>query len=245
MVKEEFKMSNLSKISVAILAGGFGTRLQSVVNDKPKVLADVNNHPFLEYLLNQLNSAHFKKIVLCTGYLHQQVKKTFGEKYKDINLLYSIEQKPLGTAGSLRKTLPLLDSETILVMNGDSFCEIDFEKFWEFHIRKNSNVTIALTSVSDANRYGTVNISSDDSITRFQEKKQGHKKGFINAGIYLIKKKFIKQIPKHKEISIERDIFPTWIVDGFYGYKASNNFIDIGTPQSYERAEEFFANYTV
>src|SRR3989344_3076938 len=117
-------MFNLSEITVAILAGGLGTRLDSVLPDQQKVLAPVNNHFFLQYLLNQLNEAGFKKVVLCTGYLGDQVERSLGKKYKNINLAYSRENTPLGTGGALRLALPKLKSETILMMSGDSFCNV-------------------------------------------------------------------------------------------------------------------------
>ncbi|MBI2028443.1 MAG: nucleotidyltransferase family protein [Candidatus Levybacteria bacterium] len=236
-------MSNLSKIDVVILAGGFGTRLQPRVRGKPKVLAEVRGHPFLEYLLSQLNNANFKKVILCTGYLSNQVEKAFGGKYKNLHLIYSPEQIPLGTAGSLKNALPLLNSETVLVMNGDSFCEADFKKFWQFHLSKNSKVSLVLSPVSDTSRFGKVKLGIDDSIIGFQEKKAGSGGGFVNAGIYFINKTFISEIPVGKEISLEKDVFPNWIGKGFYGFRSNNNFIDIGTPESYARAQQFFAKF--
>lgn len=237
------QMSNLSEVNVAILAGGVGTRLTSLTKEKPKVLAQVSEHPFLEYLLHQLNRANFKKAILCTGYLSDQVEKTFGRTYKNLHIYYSSEQIPLGTAGSLRKALPLLNSETILVMNGDSFCAVNFNIFWQFHLRKNSNASIILTHVADTSRYGKVKIRSDDSIIEFQEKKRRSGAGLINAGIYMINKTFIAEIPEGKEISIEKDIFPKWINKRFYGYRCNNNFIDIGTPEDYAHADHFFTHY--
>ncbi len=237
------KISYLAKITVAILVGGLGTRLQSKVKRTPKVLATVAKHPFLEYLLNQLNQAGFKNIVLCTGYLSEQVEKTFGKKYKNLNLIYSVEQIPLGTGGGLRKALLYLNSEDILVMNGDSYCALDFKKFWEFHLQKASQASLALTTVPDSGRYGAVRLSTDGSIVKFEEKNAVAAAGFINAGIYLIHKSLIAEIPENKQISIEQDIFPTWIGRKFYGYKGSNDFIDIGTPESYNQAQEFFAKF--
>lgn len=236
-------MSNLSEINVAILAGGFGTRLQSKINGKPKVLAKVRKHPFLEYLLHQLNQAGFKNIVLCTGYLNDQVEKAFGAKYKNLQLLYSPEQTPLGTAGSLRKASSLFTSQTILVMNGDSFCEVDFKKFLDFHINKNSQASLVLTRVPDTTYFGKVILGNDANIIKFNEKQQGNEPGLVNAGIYLINNSLIKEFPQNKEISIEKEVFPKWIGKGFYGYAVSNNFIDIGTPQNYKKAEQFFLKY--
>lgn len=238
-------MRDLKNFSVAILAGGYGTRLAPAVVDKPKVLAKVSKRPFLEYLLNQLNNSHFKRAVLCTGYLSEQIEKTFGNRYKNLHLLYSTERSALGTAGSLRHALPLLTSETILVMNGDSFCDVDFKKFWKFHLNKKAKASLVLSKVVDPSHFGNVRLGVDERIIEFMEKKAGSGKRFVSAGIYLIQKVLIKKIPKSKQISIEKDIFPTWIGCGFYGYKTNDNFIDIGTPESYKRAKQFFAQYNV
>lgn len=232
-------MSDLSEITVAILAGGLGTRLQSVVKDKPKVLAEVSGHPFLEYILEQLNKNSFKSVVFCTGYLANQIESTFGKRYKNLNLLYSSEQVPLGSAGGLRKALPLLDSETILVMNGDSFCDIDFEKFLHFHKEKKSNATLVVSSVSDTSQSGTVELNSDGTITSFLEK-SGNKEGTVSVGVYLINRSFIEKIPEKQNVSLEKEVFPDWIGMGFYGLRVDNSFIDIGTPENYKKAEQFF-----
>lgn len=237
-------MQSLSEINVVILGGGLGTRLQSVVRESPKVLASVNEKPFLEFLLNQLNNSHFRKIILCTGYLSDQIEKQFGKKYKKLNLNYSVEQSPLGTAGGLRNAYPLFDSETILVMNGDSYCKVDFKKFWQFHQIKKAKASILLTSVSDTRRYGKVDVRGS-KIVGFSEKNKKKGSGCINAGIYLIDKNLIFEIPKDKKLSLEKDIFPNLVGSGFYGLKSKDKFIDIGTPESYEVAQNFFANYKI
>jgi D-glycero-alpha-D-manno-heptose 1-phosphate guanylyltransferase len=234
-------MSDLSKINVVILAGGLGTRLQSKILGKQKVLADVKKRPFLEYILEQLYRARFKKIVLCTGFLGEQVEKTFGKEYKKVKLLYSNEHVSLGTAGALRNALPLLKSDLILVMNGDSFCQIDFESFLQFHLNKKSEVSLVLSKVLNSDRFGRVELGKNYDIIQFKEKKDS-KEGYINAGIYLLNKNLIKDIPLDKNISLEKEVFPNWIGKGFYGYKGSKKFIDIGTPESYSKAEKFFKN---
>ncbi len=127
-------------------------------------------------------------------------------------------------------------------MNGDSFCHLDFKKFWQFHTSKNSKASLVLTSVPDTSRFGKVKLKSDDSIIEFQEKKNNNGAGLINAGIYLINKAFLAKIPQNKIASIE-NIFPNWIGKGFYGYKSDNKFIDIGTPESYRYVQKFFAKY--
>lgn len=233
-------MFDLSYINVAILAGGTGTRLKSVVKGRPKALAEVRNRPFLEYILGQLSSATFKKVVLCTGYLGDQIKKTFGGKYKAIKLFYSEEKTALGTAGCLKKALPFFDSNPILVMNGDSYCNVNFDDLWQFHKRKKANASMVITSVSNPSRFGTVQLGSNEEIIGFAEKKADKTKGYINAGIYMIDNALLNAIPEEKNMSIEKYIFPKWIGGGFYGYKYNNNFIDIGTPNSYAKAENFF-----
>src|SRR3989338_4411175 len=118
---------------------------------------DVNGIPFLKYLLEKLNASNFKKAVLCTGYLGNQVKREFGEKYKDLRLLYSME---------------------------DSSCEVDLKDFGEFHLEKNANVSLVTKYLSNTDRFGKITLGSGDRILGFEEKKSGENKGWINAGIY-------------------------------------------------------------
>ncbi len=234
------RMSNLSSVTVAILAGGFGKRLQSVVGDRPKVLAEVGNTPFLQKLLDQLNSAGFKNVVFCIGYLGSQIKEKFGKSYKNLELLYSEEQLPLGTGGALREALPLLKSESVLVMNGDSFCDIDFNEFSKFHFDKKADATLALVKILKPTRFGSVNLGTDEKILGFEEKKKGSKDSWINAGIYLLKSSLISGIPEGINTSLEKEVFPKWVKDKFFGYKSKDKFLDIGTPSSYAEAEHFF-----
>lgn len=236
-------MLNLSDIDVAILAGGLGTRLAPALNGKPKVLAEVEGHPFLEYLLDKLNKSGFKKIVLCTGHLAVQIEARIGKIYKNLDIFYSSEKDLLGSGGALIKALPLLKSKTILVMNGDSFCDVNFEKFRNFHTSKKSKATLVLSEVPGTGHFGAVKLGSDDNIVEFQEKKPGDEAGTASAGIYLIDKKSFAEFPQGKIISLEKDIFPKWVGKMLYGYVVKNEFIDIGTPENYKRAEQFFESY--
>lgn len=235
--------SDLSHMTVAIQAGGLGKRLRPAVKDKPKVLAQINNHPFLEYILLQLSSEGFKDVVLCTGYLGDQIEKAFGGKYRDLSLKYSVENKTLGTAGSLRNAIQSFKSGTVLVINGDTFCEIDFNKFWQFHVRKKSAASLIFSKVPNPSRFGTVKLDQNNKIVKFEEKKPGDRHGFVSAGVYLINKTLISKIPEGQKISLEKEMFPKWIGKEFYGFKVENEFIDIGTPESYKSAQEFFAKF--
>jgi NDP-sugar pyrophosphorylase family protein len=232
---------NISEITAAILAGGFGTRLQSVLSDTPKVLAEASGRPFLTYVLEHLARAGFRSAVICTGYMADKVQDCFGDACGSLRLTYSKEDKPLGTAGALRLALPHIRSETILVMNGDSYIDADLVAYAEWFFQKEAEAALLLTKVSDTTRYGTVTVDKDEHITRFEEKTSGSEPGWINAGIYLIKKSLAASIPADKNYSLEHELFPSLAGKKLLGYRCQAPFIDIGTPESYARAESFFA----
>lgn len=121
-------------ITAAVLCGGQGTRLRPVIGDLPKCLAPVAGKPFLNYLLEHLHRWSIEKVVLCTGYGGQQIEDFYGPDYAGMPLLYSREDEPLGTGGALRQALPLLDSDPVLVLNGDTFCKFDLT--WLLQDRK-------------------------------------------------------------------------------------------------------------
>lgn len=233
-------VQNLVETDAVILAGGLGTRLRSVVKDKPKALAQVRGKPFLTYQLDQLVDLKVKRVVLCIGYLGDLVKKTYGKKYKTLDIIYSQEKTLLGTAGALKLALPKIISQQVLVLNGDSYFKTDLKKFFNWHFKKNSKASILLTKLPDTSRFGKVKVSRNGKILSFEEKgKVGQ--GYINAGVYLIQKSLINQIPKGKVVSLEKEIFPKWIDKDFFGYAGKGKFIDIGTPQSYQETDQFFA----
>lgn len=227
--------------TVIVLAGGLGTRLRPVVENQPKVLAEVGGHPFLQYLLNQLAEWQIQEVVLCTGHLGEQIEARFGTDYRGLRLRYSREPSPLGTAGAVRLALPLIQSEVALILNGDSYCAADLDAFWRWHYSTKSAATLLLVDNSDTQRFGSVQVASDGHIIRFDEKKSDAKPGLINAGVYLIDRDLLRSIPTARPVSLEREIFPAWIGGDFYGYPAAGPFLDIGTPESYAAAEAFFA----
>ena len=231
---------NLNNLTAAILAGGQGTRLRSAVSGRQKVMAEVKGRPFLAYLLDKLENAGIKKVVLCTGYLGEELEKTFKTSWKNMNILYSKETAPLGTGGALRKALPLFDSKTILVMNGDSYCNADLIDFYKFHVSRKSNISVVLTSVDNISRYGMVKINNRGLIKSFAEKPEENKPGLINGGIYLIKSEILLKVSENKKVSLEKEIFPSLAGENMYGYKNYGNFIDIGTPETYREGENFF-----
>jgi NDP-sugar pyrophosphorylase family protein len=237
-------MQDLAGVTAAILAGGLGTRLRPVVANRPKVLAEIRERPFLAYLLDQLAGAGIRHVVLCTGYLGEQVRTVFGDSYSSLRLIYSQESSPLGTAGALRLALPLFESDSVLVMNGDSFCQANLRAFWAWHCARGADATLLLTKVPDTRRYGRVQVDENGLVLRFDEKGDKDGPGWINAGIYLLNHRLLLTIPASGAVSLEREMFPTWIGRGLYGYRSEGRFLDIGTPEAYALAEQFFASQT-
>jgi D-glycero-alpha-D-manno-heptose 1-phosphate guanylyltransferase len=234
-------MEDLAKITAAILAGGLGTRLRVAVADRPKVLADVRGRPFLAYLLDNLAAQGVREVLLCTGYLGEQIRAAFGEAWGPLRLWYSREETPLGTAGALRLALPLVKSETLLVLNGDSFCPVSLKEVWRWHRARGARVSLVLTRVRDTGRFGRVQVQPNGLIHEFSEKDPSASPGWINTGIYFIDRRLLRMIPAWGVVSLEREMFPAWQRWGLYGYCARSRFLDMGVPEAYRTAAEFFS----
>jgi NDP-sugar pyrophosphorylase family protein len=242
--KEPLAVQSPADLTAAILVGGLGTRLRSIVADRPKILAKVRGRPFLAYLLDQVAAANLKSVVLCTGYMGDQVQDLFGDTYNGLHLMYSQEGSPMGTAGALRLALPWFASDPVLIMNGDSFCETKLQAFWNWHCARCADGTVLLYKMMDTKRYGRVRVNAEGIVLSFEEKNDDSGSGWINAGIYLFSHRLLRTIPMNREISLEREMFPAWIGQGLYGYHGAGRFLDIGTPESYFRAEQFFTPAT-
>ncbi|MEY6434000.1 nucleotidyltransferase family protein [Thioalkalicoccus limnaeus] len=235
-------MTDGAQLTGVILAGGLGTRLRSVVSGQPKVLAEVAGRPFLGYLLDQLAGWGFSQVVLCTGYLGEQIEEEFGDRYGGLRIQYSREVTPLGTGGALRLAAGLIESSTVLVLNGDSYCDADLGGVHQAHQGRCAKATLLLTRVADASRFGRVQVDAMGRILNFDEKTSDSGPGLVNAGLYLIETSLLRDIPTEGPVSLERDVFPTWIAGQFYGYETSSAFLDIGTPESYAAAEAFLSD---
>lgn len=222
-----------------ILVGGLGTRLRSVVASTPKPLASVGDRPFLELLVRQLRHQGIRNLVLCTGYLAEEIEQEFGNGGKwDVTIQYSKEPSAMGTAGAVKFAGPhLRDVSDFLVMNGDSFMEIDFQSLLDFHHRSGGIASMAVLRMKNEMRYGTVQITSSGQVTGFAEKGVADSDGLVNAGIYVFNRKIFDYIPEGP-VSLEKDVFPKLLGQGVYASKQDGVFIDIGTPEDYVRAQE-------
>lgn len=218
-----------------VLAGGLGTRLRKVVKDVPKPMADINGKPFLEYLLTFLSKQGIEKVILSVGYKYEVIKNYFGKFFLNIEILYSIETKPLGTGGGVKKSLSLVESDDIFIINGDTFFEVDLDMLFSFHKEKKAVLSIALKPLKCFSRYGSVEIDENGKIIGFKEKKY-HDSGLINGGVYVLKKEVFKNLKFGEAFSFEKDFLEEYYIQyPFYGMAFQKYFIDIGIPEDYER----------
>lgn len=231
---------DLARIPVAILAGGLGTRLAPAIGGRQKVVAEVAGRPFVAILLDQLAAAGFRDVVLCVGHRADEVEAALGETHGPLRLVYSREPEPLGTAGALRHARALLGAPEVTVLNGDSFCDVDFAAAWAWHRARGAAATLVAVEVPDASRYGRVEIDEDGRVRRFTEKQEDGRPGWINAGIYLLEARLLAALPAGRALSLERDVIPGWTGGTLYGYRVRGRFIDIGTPGAYSAASLFF-----
>jgi D-glycero-alpha-D-manno-heptose 1-phosphate guanylyltransferase len=229
----------IDNVKAVLLVGGLGSRLRPVLPSTPKALASVGNRPFLELLVVQLRSQGIRRLVMCTGHLAGQIEEQFGDgRAFDITVEYSREERPLGTAGAIGLAKHLLqDVPEFLVMNGDSFLEVDFHNLIDFHRDRQAAATIAVRRVENARRYGTVHVGAGSRVTGFAEKKDSDLPGVVNGGVYVFNRDVLQSISETSG-SLEKDVFPQLLAEGVYAQEQHGMFIDIGTPADYQRAQQ-------
>lgn len=231
---------DLATTPALILAGGRGTRLRTVLADRPKVLAPVNGRPFVTYLLDRLDTAGVREVVLLTGYQAEQVREELGDTHGSLRLRYSAETTELGTGGAIRNALPMLDAPRFFVLNGDSCCDVVLQALVGRYLRRRAHASLALVHAEDTARFGRVRINGAGWVQGFEEKQAAAGSGWINAGVYLFDRAAGSEIPSGVNVSLERDVFPRLASEGrLLGHPTAGEFLDIGTPESYERAERF------
>jgi NDP-sugar pyrophosphorylase family protein len=236
----------LDKLDVLILVGGLGTRLRSVLrSDVPKPLAPIAGRPFLFYLLQFLARQGVKRVILAIGFLGQlfEVSLKMGMP-AGMEIAFSKESEPLGTAGAIRKARPLLTTDPVLVLNGDSICLAALAPMLTSHRQKNAKTSILLVWINDRRSFGSVQIGPNEQIIKFGEKNAAGGPGLINAGIYLLSQRALGELPDKVPCSLEYEVFPRWIGSGLYGVSTEAPFLDIGTPSSYATAEQFFGDWS-
>ncbi len=232
-------MSNkLAEIDSIILCGGLGKRLESIAGSKPKAMLEINQKPFLDILIEFLIKSGCKRTILCIGHLGETIKSYYGQRQLSIEIIFSEEKEPLGTGGAIKNAKELIKSDTFLAMNGDSFCNVGLDKFFDFHIEKNALLSLVLAKSDSVSDYAKVELEDSGRITSFQEKPDISGVALINAGIYLMKREIFSHMPENNSFSLEKDVFPQVLNLECHGFLSSSPCIDIGTPQRYENAKK-------
>jgi NDP-sugar pyrophosphorylase family protein len=236
-------------MQAVILAGGLGTRLRPLVNDRPKPMAEVCGRPFLEYLLEWVHQAGCGEVILSVGYRHEQIAAHFGDGASfGVSVRYAVEETPLGTGGALKNAEPWIRGR-FFCLNGDTFCDFDPSSLLDAHrayrekMRTGSGPsaclgTLALLKAEDASACGQVTLDERGRITAFREKTgAGEPVPLVSAGVYVLEPEILERIPKGKAVSLERETFPGVAGHALFGFAAEGSFIDIGTPEGYRRFE--------
>ena len=231
----------LCEMRAFILAGGLGTRLQPLTNAAPKVMLPVAGRPFLEILVGHLARAGVADIVLCVGYRAEAIRAHFGDGARwGVHLAYSVETRPLGTGGALRRAASGI-GQTFLVLNGDSFVSLDIAALAHAH-RERLLVapaclgTIVLARVEEAQDFGAVAVDGAGWVARFEEKTARRGGGVVNGGVYLLEPQLLDLIPPEAPTSLELDVFPR-VAGRLAGFHVDAPLYDIGTPERLAEAE--------
>jgi D-glycero-alpha-D-manno-heptose 1-phosphate guanylyltransferase len=223
-----------------ILAGGMGTRLRSVVPDLPKPMAPIDGRPFIEHQMDYWIGQGVDRFVVSVGYKKEVIMDHFGTSYRSTPLTYAIEDEPLGTGGGLLLAAQGL-REPFLVLNGDTFFEVDLAKLLKFHADHSADWTFSLFRTSEVGRYMGIKVKSDGEIDSLKSG-TGEKGRLANGGVYLVTPSVLgnKAFVPGSRLSLEEDLLPAMEAQGskLFGLEFSGTFIDIGIPQDYFRAAE-------
>lgn len=217
-----------------LLAGGLGTRLRSVVNDRPKPMALIQDKPFMEYVVRELAMQEINRIIFAVGYKGTMVEEYFGDGSRfGIEASYAYEETLLGTAGAIKNAARYMHREEVFILNGDTFYRMDYGRLRRQKKEQNLDMTLVLREVEDVSRYGQA-VLLDGMLTGFNEKTKEKRRGTINGGVYLMTRELIDQIPEGK-VSLENDMIPKWLSEGkrLGGFVNDGYFIDIGIPEDY------------
>lgn len=228
-----------------ILAGGFGTRLQAVVSNVPKPMAPINNEPFLNYVFDYLLHYKIEHVVLSTGYLADKISDYYKNEYRGIKISYTKEETPLGTGGGIRLAMTKCYTSDVLVLNGDSFFDVNITDHFNNHISKQADCSLALRKVFNASRYGTILLGIGNAIETFKEKDNIEQTGLINGGVYILNRKlYLSKTNEAVPFSIEKDFYESRINElHIFGFEYDGYFIDIGIPEDYNKAQTDFKNF--
>jgi mannose-1-phosphate guanylyltransferase len=225
-------------LQALVLVGGKGTRLRPLTTEVPKPILTLVDRPFLGYMIDWLGSHGVDEVVLACGFLPDQLEEVLGDGHPGgPRVRYLVEPEPLGTGGAIKFALPELD-DRFFALNGDVLTDLDLSALWKMHLERGAQASLGLYPVEDPTGYGLVDLAGDGRVLDFHEKPEpGHAgPGLINAGTYVLEKSAFDEVPEGREVSIEREIFPTLVENGLFGLRLDGYWMDIGTPDRYLEA---------
>ncbi|MCH1951659.1 nucleotidyltransferase family protein [Enterocloster sp. OA13] len=230
-----------------LLAGGLGTRLRSVVSDRPKPMALIEGRPFMEYVTRELVRSGMTDIIFAVGYKGTMVEEYFGDGERfGFHASYAYEETLLGTAGAIKNAGRFVTEERFFVLNADTFYQIDYTRLKRLQDSLDLDMALVLREVPDVSRYGQAILDEKGFLTAFNEKTEETRMGTINGGIYLMRRSLMDTIPEGK-VSLENDMIPKWLTEGkgLGGFVNDGYFIDIGIPEAYRQFQEDVRNQVV
>jgi mannose-1-phosphate guanylyltransferase/phosphomannomutase len=227
-------------MKAVVMAGGEGTRLRPLTSNQPKPMVSIVGKPCMEHIIELLQRHGFQDVIVTVAFLPQAIRSYFGGgESLGVDISYSVEESPLGTAGSVRLAAARLD-DTFLVISGDALCDLDLTKLVEFHREKKSSVTIGLKSVENPLEFGIVVTDGDGRIERFLEKPSWGQvfSDTINTGIYVLEPEVLRHIPTDRPFDFSKELFPLLLEMGrpMYGYVMDGYWQDIGNLDQYRQA---------
>jgi len=237
-------------MKAVVMAGGEGTRLRPLTSNRPKPLVPVLNKPIAQHIIEHLRRAGITDIVVTLYYLAEEIQNYFGDGSElGVNLIYSIEDTPLGTAGSVKKAEKYLDDDTFIIVSGDALTDINIEKALAFHRQKKSEGTLVLQHVQNPLEFGVVMTEEDGKIRRFLEKPSWGEvfSDTVNTGMYVLEPTVFQLMDQAKNYDWSQDIFPRMLAEGkpLFGYIMEEYWTDVGSLDQYRQAQyEMLAGLT-
>ena len=228
------------ELTAIILAGGLGTRLKDVFPDLPKPMAPILGRPFLEYLMDYWIKQGVNHFILSVGYQKKVIMSHFSNEYHGASIEYSVENTPLGTGGGLLKASKNI-SDLFLLLNGDTFFEVDLKQMIAFHFNKKSDWTLSIIKLNQPDRYMGIEMNGNGKIASFNSITD-QKFHLANGGVYLINPSILNKMEwsHDNNVSLENKLLPEFSASGgkLFGIECKGKFIDIGVPEDYYRAHE-------
>ena len=213
---------------VVVLCGGFGSRLRSVIADRPKPMAMINGRPFLSILVDRLVEQGCRRIVFGAGHKSAWITDYFAHDSR-FQAVYSVESQPLGTGGAVALCRPQLHSADVVVCNGDTYCEVDIAHVLDEHRRSGCAATIVLVPSDERQDGGAVSLGADHRVRSFAEKRSAG--AYLNAGLYVFRLDVLYRMTPDMPLSLEHDVFPALVPQGVHGVIVHTPLYDIGTPE--------------